>query len=114
MLPYVDVEVIGLSNRATFRALIDTGFSGHLSIPAKTAEKLGLVLVGQEKFELANGQWITQFYFKGQVRFLGRTQDAMILVSDSEVAQLGVSLLLDYRLTIDFPTGKVQLTRRKT
>jgi clan AA aspartic protease len=93
--------------------VLDTGFSGYLAIPAKTAEKLGLVFVGQEKFELANGQWITQFYFKAKVRFLGHVQDAEILVTDSEFAQLGVSLLADCRLTIDFPTTKVTLTRKK-
>lgn len=113
-LPKIDLEVIGLNASATFHALIDTGFSGDVCIPARTAEKLGLIFTGQEKFELANGQWITQFYFRGRVRFLGRTQDAVILVSDSEVAQVGVSLLADCRLTIDFPTNKVTITRKKT
>jgi clan AA aspartic protease len=112
-LPKITVEVTGLNASATFEALIDTGFSGDLCIPVKDAEKLGLIFAGHEKFELANGQWITQFYFKGRVRFLGRTQDAQILVSDSEVAQLGLSLLADYRLTIDFSANKVNLTRKR-
>ena len=112
MRPMIDVEVIGSKSRAKFKALIDTGFSGCVCIPSKTAEELGLVLIGEEEFELANGQWITQFFFGGKVHFLGKTEEATILVSKSPTALIGADLLKDCRLTIDYPTNKVRLTRK--
>jgi len=113
MLPTAELEVSGLKKKVTIKALIDTGFSGALCLPAKTALELGLVLSGKEEFELANGEWLTQFYFKGQVHFLGQTREVDIVVTNSETPQLGVSLLQDCRLTIDFPSNKVQITRKK-
>lgn len=112
MRPTIDVEVIGSKSRAKFKALIDTGFSGGICIPSKTAEELGLVLIGEEEFELANGQWITQFFFGGKVHFLGKTEEASIIVSKSPTALIGADLLKDCQLTIDYPANKVRLKRK--
>lgn len=95
------------------RALVDSGFFGYVCIPLETAKDLGLVLCGSETFELADGHWITQFRFKGKVRFLGKVEEVEILVSDSDRPQVGMRLLAECRLTIDFPSNKVQITRKK-
>jgi clan AA aspartic protease len=113
MRPMVDVEVIGSKGRATVRALIDTAFTGYVCIPSKLGQELGLVLVGEEEYELANGQFAVQFYFEGKVNFMGRTQEAQILVSTSPTPLIGTLLLADFRLMIDFPNEKVSVTRRK-
>src|SRR5262249_4109445 len=104
---------IGTREKAKIKALVDTGFSGWLCLPTQTAKDLGLILAGYEKFELATGQWITQLKFKGQVRFQGRTQDVEILLTDSEMPQLGIQMLADCRLAIDFLTNTVRIQRKK-
>jgi clan AA aspartic protease len=113
MRAIVELEVIGSKKKAKVEALIDTGFTGYVCIPVKVARDLGLELCGEEEYELANGQWITQFLFKGQVRFLGKTLDVQLSLTNSEMAQVGVLLLADCRLTIDFPSERVKVSRRK-
>jgi clan AA aspartic protease len=110
-LPKLEVEISGLSKRSKIEALIDTGFTGFLCIPVDVAKELGLILCGEEKFELANGQWVTQLKFRGQVHLLNATQEVEVIVSDSETAQIGVLLLENCILRIDFKSGKVQLKR---
>src|SRR5262249_17803664 len=111
MHPTIDVEVIGSKDSVKLKALIDTGFTGYVCVPSKIAQQLGLVLIGEEDYELANGQWLTQFYFEGKVRFLGKTQEVQILVSKSETAHVGTLLLADCRMSLDFATNKVRLSR---
>ena len=113
MHPKLELEVGGFKKKVTIEALIDTGFSGYLCLPLETAKDLGLELTGEEKYELANGQWITQFNFRGYVVFLGKRMDVEIVVGTSEMPQVGVMLLADCRLTIDFAANKVGLTRKK-
>jgi len=112
MLPMVDLEVIGSKQRIKIRALIDTGFSGYLCIPTKISEKLGLELGGTIETELADGRWVDNLIFKGQVKFLGTTQHVDIYLTQSEMSQVGVLLLSDCRMSIDFTSNKVRLTRK--
>lgn len=85
----VELEVIGSKKRMEISALVDTGYTGFLCIPSKVARHLGLELCGVEEYQLADGRWINQLEFFGQVRFLGSTQDIKITLSDSDMAQVG-------------------------
>jgi clan AA aspartic protease len=109
----VDLEVIGSKQKVKVNALLDTGFAGYVCIPVKIAQELGLELCGSVETELADGQWVNSLVFNGQVHFLGATQHVEIIVSNSETSQVGVLLLSDCRLSIDFPTNKVRLTRKR-
>lgn len=109
----VELEAGGLKRKVKIEALVDTGFSGYVCLPMEIAKDLGLVLSGDEKFELANGQWVTQVTFQGYVIFLGKRQDVEIIVGDSPMPQIGLSLLADCRISIDFTSNKVRLTRKK-
>src|SRR5262245_11661766 len=113
MIPTVELEVIGSKKREKITALIDTGFTGWLCLPTKTAQRLGLERSGEEESELGDGQWVKQLEFSGKVHFLGKTQDVTIVLTNSETAQVGILLMADCRLTVDFPTNQVQLKRKK-
>jgi clan AA aspartic protease len=111
MTPTVGLEVIGVRGPVAIKAVIDTGFDGELCLPTKLAVTLGLVLVGKQAVELADGSHKWELVFSGSVRFLGRRRKVSIYLTDSEDALLGTRLLADCRLTIDFPNGTVRVTR---
>lgn len=112
MTPMVDLKVVGSRGPVSVTAILDTGFDDHLCLPTRLAVTLGLVLIGKETVELADGTQKQELVFSGSVQFLGRTRKVRIFLTDSEDALVGTELLADCRLTIDFPTGKVKLTRK--
>lgn len=113
MIPTMDIEVIGSKATAKIRALIDTGFSGFLCLPIKIGKTLGLELIGTEVTEVADGRWIDQLKFAGSVKFLGKTQEVEIFLSESDTSQIGTMLLADCQLSIDFTADKVKVTRKR-
>jgi clan AA aspartic protease len=112
IIPTIELEVFGSKKKQKITALIDTGFSGYLCIPVDIARELGLELTGTQEVQLADGRWVNQLEFTGQVVFLGQAQTVKISLTDSEMAQVGTMLLGDCRLTIDFPANKTQLKRK--
>lgn len=112
-LPTVELEVMGSKKTERIRAVIDTGFAGHLCIPFAIAEKLGLELTGVVETVLGDGQWIKQYEFSGKVRFMGTTQEVAILLTSGNRSQIGLLLLAEFKLSINFPSNKVRLTRKK-
>lgn len=94
-------------------AIIDTGFDGALCLPTVVAVPLGLELINQVEVELADGTVKADLLFAGAVRFLGQTKEVMISLTDSEEPLIGIALLADCRLTVDFPTAHVKLARRR-
>src|SRR5262245_11009616 len=112
MGPMLELEVIGANKAIKINALVDTGFTGYACVPVKLAKDLGLELCGEEEYELANGHWVNQLLFKGRLKFLGKTQKAQISLTNSETAQIGVLLLADCQLSIDFVSNKVKVSRK--
>lgn len=95
-----DLEVIG------------TRGPGDLCLPITLAVPLGLVFIDRQIIELADGTRKREPVFAGSVRLLNKTRKVRVFLTDSEDALVGTRLLSDCRLTIDFPTGKVMLTRK--
>jgi len=111
MSPTTKVTVGGVKGRVTLEAIIDTGFDGDICIPVKTATELGLELVGQDEFELADGSKKRGFIFEGFAILLGKKRVVEISLTDSEETLVGTNLRAGCKLTVDFASGKVNLTR---
>lgn len=109
MTPTARIEVIGSRQTVELTAIVDTGFDGYLNVPTRAAVQLGLDLIGEEDVELADGTQRKQLVFAGSVRFLGKTTEVRIMLTDCEYALIGTSLLNQYPLTIEFPGGQVKL-----
>ena len=113
MTPKASVRVIGQRGSVELEAIIDTGFDGDLCLPIDAALQLGLELHGRIAVELADGSRKLEFVFLGQVEFQGQGREAPIVLPESEDALIGTALLARYRLTVDFGTGEIVLTKSR-
>jgi len=85
-------------------AVIDTGFSGSLTLPQKTAAALGLDLQGRARAILADGS--ERFYQVGEAIVWWHGQARLISVSVMESAPLlGMELLYGSELALQVVEG---------
>ena len=105
------VRVEGTRKSVEIDAIIDTGFDGSLCLPIPVAIQLGLELSGSQVVELADGSLREELLFMGKAalgdRDEGKTVD--ISLTESEDALLGVDMLKEYKLNIDFRSKRVIL-----
>ena len=80
--------------------VLDTEFTGYLTLPSESIRELGLPSVGQRTFELANGELFDFQVYIGSVSWHGRQSDVLVLQSDS-VPLLGMTLLWGSRVCMD-------------
>ena len=106
----VTIEINDAEGRARpVEVVLDTGFTGYLTLPAETIRQLGLLPVGRRTFELANGELFEFEAYLAGVSWHGRLTDALVLRSDSEPL-LGMTLLWGSRLTLDaMAQGEVRI-----
>ena len=71
MVPLYPIEVIGLLSRVKIDAAVDTCFEGEVCLPATVAIELGLVLMGREEFEYADGRREMDYLFAVSRFFCG-------------------------------------------
>ena len=96
----VTIEIMDAEGRLRpVEVVLDTGFTGYLTLPPETIRQLGLTSVGQRTFELANGELYEFETYLAQVSWHARLTDAVVLRSDSEPL-LGMALLWGSRVTL--------------
>ena len=97
----VAVDIMdGKGRPRSMEVVLDTGFTGYLTLPPESIRQLGLPSVGQRTFELANGELFEFQVYLGSVSWHGRPSDVLVLQSDS-VPLLGMTLLWGSRVTMD-------------
>jgi clan AA aspartic protease len=109
MTPTARIEAIGSRKTLALTAIVDTGFDGYICLPIRLAVQLGLELIGDQLIELADGTQRKELVFAGSVGFLGETREVEIILTNSEDALVGTSLLDLYSVAIEFPGGKVKV-----
>ena len=101
----VAVDIIdGQGHARTVDFVLDTGFTGYLTLPAASIRQLALHSVGQRTFELANGELFDFEAYLATVNWHGIPADALVLESDS-TPLLGMTLLWGSRVTLDALAG---------
>ena len=109
MPPTARIEAIGTRQTLALTAIVDTGFDGYLCLPIRLAVQLGLELIGDQLIELADGTQRKELVFAGSVGLFGATREVQIMLTNSEDALIGTSLLDTYALAIEFPGGLVKV-----
>src|SRR5258708_14076393 len=102
----IEIEVYGISAdvKRKITALVDTGFSGSLTLAFTEAFPLSLILTGEQSYVLADGTTSRHFVCVGTVVFDGKEVDVAIDVQQSGPVLIGMDLLkkLEKKLCIDF------------
>jgi clan AA aspartic protease len=109
----IRLVVIGpKGQRRRIEAVVDTGFNGHLSLPASLIKKLSLPWRRRAIAELADGSQTIVDIYRGVVVWNGRRR--RIPIDEAETAPLvGMALLAGSELKIQvWPAGNVSIQRR--
>jgi len=104
----ISVTIRGFRSAIRLDAAIDTAFSGDICLPIHLATQLGLELITTQHFELADGTIEEELVFLGFVTF-SEEKPAAIVLTDSPDALLGVGLLSEAKLHIDFIAKTVEI-----
>ena len=111
----VSLEVSGTgSSRDTtnIQVVIDTGFTGHLTLPPETVRSLSLPERGFVEVELADGEMATLGAYEAQVLWHERPRRVPVYEADGGPL-VGMSLLRGSTLTIEvIPSGEVTIAER--
>ena len=109
--PVVTVGVHAPSGAsAVIEAILDTGFSGELSVSTDVVRRLGLNIVDFTQAIIAGGRAIRVPWCFMELRFGGMSREILALVMDG-MPLLGMSALLDQAVSIQaWPGGAVRLS----
>lgn len=99
----VELTVIGFRGETTVNAIVDTGFTGSLYLPASIIAALGMDLDGPGMSRLADGSVTRDLVFNGKIKWLERVVPVKITLSFSDEVLLGTRLLENCKLLIDYP-----------
>ena len=96
------VEVLSANGTSSVQveAVVDTGFTGHLTLPPATVETLGLPIVGSAESILADGSLVMEDVCLARVLWHGGERPVRVLVADV-VPLLGMALLRGSELRVE-------------
>ena len=101
--PTVELEVSNITDPSAplmVRATVDTGFTGHLTLPTHIIQHLGLVSRGTQRAELADGTMTELEVYPTFAWLDGHPRIVTTLESDS-TPLLGMAFIWGSRLTVD-------------
>jgi clan AA aspartic protease len=97
--------------RTRLEVLIDTGFTGELTLPSELIEALGLEFLDTSKAELANGVFIESDIYSAKCIWHDEVREIAVMRMESQ-ALIGMELLENSRLTIEVTdNGAVRIQR---
>jgi len=114
--PKIKIEFFGLLGREAtaleFDAIIDTGFSGAVSIPITKALPLGLMLFSTASFTLADGRKENTFLCKGSARLEEQEKEVVFSLTEGNEILLGTEFLATFKakLILDYTQSRFSLT----
>ena len=100
----IELEVIGLVQRAKIEAVLDTGFTGYLMLPSDLINHLRLQLIGNRNVILGDGTIVTLDLYRAKVLWHDIERIVYVLRADAELL-VGMSLLHGSRVTLDVVTN---------
>lgn len=109
--PLVPIVVRGARD-VPMDALLDTGFSGALTLPTSVRRLFrGRKAVGEAEVELADGTTVFERLYEVAVTFDGEDRTVHASFTRSQEALVGMELLRDHRVVIDHARGEVLIER---
>jgi clan AA aspartic protease len=84
--------------------IVDTGFTGHLTLSPEEARRLGMTSLGSRYVTLGDGSMVPLAVYRATVLWDGRPRQVRAFASDGGPL-IGTALLRGSRLTVDFVPG---------
>lgn len=111
--PIISIKVYGFSKEISqeFDAILDTGFSGFLSLPLVYALKVGLILNSTASFVLADGSVQHTLLCLGSIKLNEEERTGLISISKGNDVLLGMDFLKKFKkkLIIDCEKDIIRL-----
>ena len=107
----IQVAIVGDSKQLkSVKAIIDTGFTGDLTLPRNVIDELGFPLRGFQRVILGDGSIQYFEMFVGMVIWDGQMKAIEINAAETD-SLVGMGLMEDYKLEIEArPNGEVRIT----
>jgi clan AA aspartic protease len=107
----LQIHVQGPAGQTTLEAVLDTGFTGFLTLPMAVVMTLGLPFAGTARATLSDGSEVGLDVFEATVLWDGRPRVITVLAAEGGVL-MGMAMLMGFRLTLEGVIGgRVQLDR---
>ena len=97
----IELEIVGSNRRKEkIEAAIDTGFTGHLTLPSDLINRLKLQLAGNRNVILGDENMVVLAVYHGRVLWHGQERDVLVLQVDGGPL-VGMSLLYGNRVMLE-------------
>jgi clan AA aspartic protease len=107
--PFVNLFIEG--SPEPVKALVDTGFNADLMLPGRLIRDLDLPEVGRAFYVTASGEEPETSVHVARLKWLGGTEEVLVLATDGEGALLGMGLLFDCSLAMEPSRGVLRIAR---
>lgn len=88
----------------TVEAVLDTGFTGLLTLPLAVVTQLGLPFAGTSRATRSDGREVGLDVLEATIRWDGRPHAMTVLAAEGGML-VGMAMLLGFRLTLDGVVG---------
>ena len=105
-----NIFAIGRGENIPLEAILDTGFNGMFCLPKKYQEQCELSTLGLETFELADGSYVEEELYVGQILLNDIPYVVEMILTDSDQALLGMQLLENKVATFDLKRMRIEVT----
>jgi clan AA aspartic protease len=102
--PALSLEAVGPEGSRSFDAIIDTGFTGELTLPSDWIEDLGLPYAGIEEMMLADGRFRDTAMYDGYVIIDDEAYE-VVIAEGPTIPLVGTNLLWGFSLFVEFQSG---------
>lgn len=100
----IPLTICGPATQLTVDAVVDTGFTGFLTLPLTAVATLGLVPITYDTVILGDGSTVATPVHQAEVLWHGARQTVFALATGREPL-VGMSLIYGSRLTLDGEDG---------
>lgn len=101
----IQIEIVGQDgSRHSLRAVVDTGYNGHITLPKSLVDSLGLASSGKLRGMLADGTIVSMNTYLAELDWFNDIRK--VVVTETEGGPLiGMALLEKSRIAIDVIEG---------
>lgn len=110
--PAIKLRIAGAQRKhaVEFDAIVDTGFTGFISMPLLRAFPLGLILRATTEVELADGSKQTKLVAEGRAFVGDRVKKGLVILEDeSRDVLIGMDFLRTFRLMLNISKNSITL-----